>query len=510
MNCAQVKEQLVDFLYEEMPAEARASFAEHLRGCPGCSADLASYKKTLGQARAALGGPLSQEPPARVHLAVLAAAQAAAAKPAPAKRSARTDEPGFFARLLRTPWLLPAFGAASIATAVFLVRVLKNPEVIPGQQARSIDERALVAPEPAAPSPTASAATEDRGVAGNKPEEGASTGVGAASRAKAHGVRAAAKATAPVPEPAGTPILVKKKSLDGDSLSGLGRGDSSSRGAGRRFAEPPPPPPAKATGGKSIDDLLGSFADARKARQPEVQAAEKSADKKAPALSLDQFAPAGGRDRISKITSKQISPKDEFAEPPPPSAAPPPPKSAQPSFASNFASPPPAPGAAPTYPPEEAATPAPKVAHAKPKADGYTAAGAASPAPAMASAPPSPPVPPARSARAEVVSDEASKDSEYEEASLAKGKAGKRPSDTGLTFEESVKKAERLYASQDWNAAAEAYRDLLRRFPSHKDASKWRDRMNQSLIAEQESRKVKTQKAAKATSVDDVLEDGKR
>jgi anti-sigma factor RsiW len=47
MNCAQVKEHLIDFLYEEMPTEARASFAEHLRDCPARSADLASYKKTL-------------------------------------------------------------------------------------------------------------------------------------------------------------------------------------------------------------------------------------------------------------------------------------------------------------------------------------------------------------------------------------------------------------------------------------------------------------------------------
>ena len=33
MNCAQIKEQLVDYLYEELPPKARESFTEHLQGC---------------------------------------------------------------------------------------------------------------------------------------------------------------------------------------------------------------------------------------------------------------------------------------------------------------------------------------------------------------------------------------------------------------------------------------------------------------------------------------------
>jgi hypothetical protein len=461
MNCAQVKEQLVDFLYEEMPAEARASFAEHLRGCPGCSADLASYKRTLGQARAALGGPLAQEPPARVHLAVLAAAKAAAASSTPAKKSARAEDPGFFTRLMRTPWLLPAFGAAGIATAVFLVRVLKNPEVIPGQQARSIDERALVAPEPMAPSPTVSAPDENRALAGNKLGEAAENTGRSPSRTKASGGKGAAKTadTAPAPEPAAPARINMKKKLDNDALDGLSlSGAGPASGAGRRFAEPPPTPSAQGAREKDLDDLLNSATEERKARQPEAQVAEKPADKKAPTLSLDQFAPAGGRDRVRKITSKQIYPKGEFADPPPPSAAPPTPKSAQRTYASDFAAPPSSPAA---------------------------------PASAAALPTPSPPSPQAKRARAEMVSDES--ESGYEGA--AQGKAGKRSSDASPTLEESVKKADRLYASQDWNAAAAAYRDLLRRFPSHKDATKWRDRMSESSVAYQRTLEAKRKKA---------------
>jgi len=470
MNCAQVKEQLVDFLYEEMPAEARASFAEHLRDCPACTADLASYKRTLGQARAALAGPLAQEPPARVHLAVLAAAKAATASSTAAKRSARAENPGFFARLMRTPWLLPAFGAAGIATAVFLVRVLKNPEVIPGQQARSIDEHAVVtpaptAPEPMAPSPTASAPDEGRGLAGNKLGEVAGIAARSPSRAKAGAGKGAAKAaaTVPAPEPP-APAFIKKKSLDNDpldgfSLSGAGR----AAGASRRFAEPPPPPSVQGARAKDLDDLLNSATEERKARQPEAQVAEKPADKKANTLSRNEFAPAGGRDRISTSTSKQIHPRGEFTEPPPPSAAPPIHKGAQRTYASEFASPPSSPAAAPAYAPEEAA------------------------------AAPSPPAPQAKkSAHAEMVSDES--ESVYEGA--AQGKTGKRSSDASPTLEESVKKADRLYTSQDWNAAAAAYRDLLRRFPSHKDAPKWRDRMNDSNVAYQRTLEAKRKKAA--------------
>ena len=65
---------------------------------------------------------------------------------------------------------------------------------------------------------------------------------------------------------------------------------------------------------------------------------------------------------------------------------------------------------------------------------------------------------------------------------------------SGPSLDEGVRKAERLYASQDWSAAAAAYRDLLNRFPSYKDAPKWRDRMNESTAAYSRALEAKRKK----------------
>ena len=64
-----------------------------------------------------------------------------------------------------------------------------------------------------------------------------------------------------------------------------------------------------------------------------------------------------------------------------------------------------------------------------------------------------------------------------------------------LSLDDSVRKADRLFVSQDWKAAADAYRDLLRRFPSHKDVPKWWDRMNASTVAYQQTLEAKRKKA---------------
>ena len=45
----------------------------------------------------------------------------------------------------------------------------------------------------------------------------------------------------------------------------------------------------------------------------------------------------------------------------------------------------------------------------------------------------------------------------------------------GSPLADSVRKADRLFASQDWNAAADAYRELLRRFPPGHLHESWLD-----------------------------------
>lgn len=469
MNCAQIKEQLVDFLYDEMSAQARASFAEHLRGCPGCSAELSSYQKTLGHARAALDGPLAQEPPARVHLAVLAAAKVAAVQTTPAKRTPRTEEPGFFARLWRAPWLLPAFGAASIATAVFLVRVLKNPEVLPGQQARSIDERAIVAPEPTASAPAASAPVESHATAGNKLEDSAAASARAALPARTRRAKEVAQAAASEREPAAPTLVKMKKSLndplDGLSLGGAGR----SSDGGRRFAEPPPPRPASAKSVKSIDDLSGfsheSANTQRRAQTPTPPVPEKTSLGSSNEDRLDGLSGTLGEPSL-----RAPQPKSAAAQEAKPSAR----SVTRPAGAS-------AGKAAPAY--------APLPAAAKPAVNPMRDYPAESAAGAPAPSAPQPSVVRKKMNRAEEAAD---KSSDLESDSPAKDKkAGEKG---GPSLDESLRKADRLFAGQDWNAAAAAYRDLVHRFPGHKDAPKWRDRMNESNAAYQRTLEAKRKK----------------
>jgi hypothetical protein len=474
MNCAQVKEQLIDFLYGELAAAARDAFTEHLHGCPACKAEVASYQSTLGSTRAALGGPLLEEAPARVHLAVMAAAQAAAkqATPAKAKVPAARDELGFFARLWRTPWFLPAFGAASIATAVFLVRVLKNPEVLPGQRPHSIDERALVAPEPA-PSPEPTMAAQPAAAPAAAVESNTDTnldknkGSDSAGRATKHA--AAKEEMARVQAPTG---LKQRASAEMHGLGSL-KLEKPQAGAARQFAEPPPPRPATKKSSKNLDDLMGGFKDTEYA-PPRAQPLPAPGGGK-----LDRAR--GEEDRFDGQAEKAAGPaKDILLNEPAADMAKPATRSPARSAGVSAGA------AAPT----PAYAPSPAAAPAAPRMRDYPAESAAS-APA-----PSPP--PAVKRKAWVQPEEEAKgsvvvtdDDSAQETDHKKVKSGDK---IGPALDESIRKAERLYASQDWGAAAAAYRDLISRFPSHKDAPRWRDHMNESNIAYQRTLEAKRKK----------------
>ena len=111
---------------------------------------------------------------------------------------------------------------------------------------------------------------------------------------------------------------------------------------------------------------------------------------------------------------------------------------------------------------------------------------------------PAPSAPPAELRKKNWHADEEAKGSaEAPSEELAQDKTdkkAKRPEQPAPSLDESVRKAERLYASQDWNAAAAAYRELLNRFPGHKDAPRWRDRMNESNAAYQRALEAKRKK----------------
>jgi anti-sigma factor RsiW len=482
MNCAQVKERLIDFLYDELPPDARAAFAEHLSGCSACKAEVASYQQTLGSARVALAGPLNEEPPARVHLAVIEAAKAAGKQTAAAKAkpTAPRDELGFFARLWRTPWFLPAFGAASVATVVFLVRVLKNPEVLPGQHPHSIEERAAASPEPAAP-PAAVLAPKPAAIPEAEAKAKADSDHGKAVRSvRGTGKRATSEVAAPTDTP--TVHAKSKKSMSDDSLSGLnlGGGPSSSGGLGR-FAEPPPPRQAGSKSNKSLDDLLG-----------DVEKKESTQYRAQPAM-----APAGGK------ADRTVSDDEEAFDGLSAAASAPAKKAPRPEPAAEMAKPTlhsvtrsagaSAAAAAPSYAPAPAAAPT-----ARRERD-YPAQPAASEA--------MPSAPPIVRHREEKQAEQAPEGSAQADSKfLAKDKVAKGESKAGSpTLDESVRKADRLYASQDWSAAAAAYRELINRFPNHRDAPKWRDRMNESNAAYVRALEAKRKK----TTSDDPLSGSK-
>lgn len=459
MNCNSVKERMVDFLYEELPTDSRAAFEAHLRDCSACKAEVASYRTTLGSARTALTGALAQEPPARVHLAVMAAAKAAARSRSAARTPSRdTREAGFFARLWRAPWLMPALGAASVATVVFLVRVLKNPEVIPGQRPAPISElaepsltREQVAPPPELHAKAGGAKSEraaaerlpsakggvdkSRGVPRDLPrtrkseEKGSAEGVSGAVRIDRDVLGSMDKATAPA---------ATKKKMDrivaSDSFDELGALQEAPP-APRRYAEPPPPRPTESA----------AAVEQRRPQPKDMRIAAK------PASNLGYTADDDFDDMQKQVAVERApapSPEPERADYRAPAAAGPLPAAAPP------------PKAAPASPAKRSMEKRAKLA-----AEGE-----------------------ATYAAAPVVREESSDEEE--------AKVEARPS-----LAEALRRADRLFVQRNWSAAAEAYRELLRRYPDHGDAAKWRSRIDQALLAASEENEA-ARKAAKAKAAE--------
>jgi anti-sigma factor RsiW len=76
MTCRELVEFLMDYLAEELPADERRRFDEHLADCPDCVAYLTSYKETVRLGRAVckeLQDAVPAEVPEELVQAVLAA-----------------------------------------------------------------------------------------------------------------------------------------------------------------------------------------------------------------------------------------------------------------------------------------------------------------------------------------------------------------------------------------------------------------------------------------------------
>ena len=125
-NCEDVSAQMMELLYGELPADARASVDAHVAGCARCRSELEGFEKTRAVARRGL----DEAPPARARAAIMQAAAAhLAAQARPAARKPAAPEHVSFWDRVRARWAFPTLATVG-AVAVFLIanRVFLNPE----------------------------------------------------------------------------------------------------------------------------------------------------------------------------------------------------------------------------------------------------------------------------------------------------------------------------------------------------------------------------------------------
>ena len=124
-----IEERLIDFLYGELDAEARAAFDAHVTACDACRSEVRAFEQTRAVARAAVRAPLEEPVPAAVRARVMdAAARATVARgisgdaPAPNVAGPRTRVVGRWFAWLRAHWALPMFATVAGICALLLVR----------------------------------------------------------------------------------------------------------------------------------------------------------------------------------------------------------------------------------------------------------------------------------------------------------------------------------------------------------------------------------------------------
>ena len=470
MKCSDVSSLLVDFLYEEMPAAERRDFLAHVDGCPACSAEVKAMSSTLGHARAALRGPLDEAPPTRVRARVLAAAQAAAAATVPdsAKpRVSRAPAPeGFFARLWKTPWLVPALGAASVATAVFLVKVIKNPPVLP-------EQRSAVTEMPAQPAAAPRPETErERAVAPTGPALGVQ-GLGIRARESTAGIERRSHAGPKITSEAAAgklraalsardSLAMPKRLLDNDPLAGVAREDQAQAPAGEATAPK--------GSGRAIPPGH-AFANAKAGHAPAAAMHAEKDEANLNAVSRPQSQPRKG------LVAEGADSSGRWAEPPPPRPAQAPVAAAPAPVASVAAS------APAELPPAKKAK---AVADLEQRSDHAVGMPIASSAERAKSQEPVRTAPSGYAAQAEASADK------------------KTPSESkqAMSFEERVRKAEKLFAEKKWAEAAAAFRALLAQAPADPAAKTWRERVAAADLAQEQARAAR----AKKTTSDDAVD----
>ncbi|MGC9982130.1 MAG: zf-HC2 domain-containing protein [Polyangia bacterium] len=472
MKCSEISSLLVDSLYEEMPAEQRREFLAHVDGCASCSAEVKAMSSTLGHARAALRGPLAEDPPARVRARVLEAARAAVNAKAAERLKPRTSRApqaeGFFARLWKTPWLVPALGAAGVATAVFLVKVIKNPQVIPEPKPAVTEaftpptaepkESRQARPQPEAEGAPTATAPAEQGLAGLTKRPTA--GMERESQAESKRASTADKLrTAP---PTRSSPATSRRQPSNDLLAGV------------QWEAQPRTPVGEATASKG----------GGKASTPSRAAADAIAKpESAPALRADKDE-ASLDEPLRPLPQGRKTPVAEGAGSSGRWAQPPPPRAAEAPLAAA-----PTPVAAAEAP--AATKPAP-VEKAAAIADLEDRAGNSVAKESTRSATPAKTLAPVRAASAGPAA----------QAETPADKKKVHASKETISFEERVRKAEKLFAEKKWAEAAAAFRALLAQAPSNPAAKTWRERVAAAESAQEQDRTLK----AKTKTSNDALD----
>jgi anti-sigma factor RsiW len=447
MTCAEASDRILDRVYGELAESERAAFEAHLAACDGCRGELETMERTRRTARLALDGPLSEPAPERVRREVLAAAELAVRQrgmvPAaaaagvssvlrsggPKGRASQADPTGGWWGWLRRPWVLPAFATVSLLAIFFIAR----PAIIDGPK------QVLEAPlDRAAP--------------------------------------AATPASAPVPAP--EPLLAVPPGAPAATgelkgAGGLGQLDEDK-------SDQAPPADGRARAGladrvRGDDDLARP---ARSRRSAERLQAERSLARapapRAPAAA-NRYAqpppqakpgqprmvvrPALDEERVDELPkAEQQAPIAAAAEPPPP-----PPAARAEADSARF----------------QLESRAKKMA---PRAGadlalGFEAEGKSAGAGAGARARQAgPPAPPAAAAPAAPAAMPAEAEAVASAAAPAKERAASLEPLPVI-----LERADRAFTEGRWQVAADAYRDLLRRFASDARAREWTRRRDVSL-----------------------------
>lgn len=490
MTHEQIDEQMVDFLYGELPANARAAFEAHVAGCERCRREVESF----GRVRAVAHTLLDEAPPARAHDAILRAArEAAAAAPASAAvgiaasgaasakkadtASAKRAEPARASlwEWLRARWAFPTLAAVG-ALAVLLLgsRLFLNPDTV-----RSIDGRVAVSEPVAGPTatstPVPAPATTAPSV--NAPKAASDEAVGSL---EAPAPAEAPARAAPVHRKA---VAEEKKSRSNDARHAVvspAGGAGSPRGAASAKDDPlagliGPGPRAPAKKADSFDDELDRIASGGPPRDkapatgggtayaPPPPAAEKpmanlssrSVKKKKTASSdTEELEERSLRGKEEALNAEPLEGGGRaYAQPPPPAAAPAPryPEAPAPRVVAGSES-------ASAEKSADLAESPPKREQRAPRAQ----AGKAEPAPAAPE--PAPAAAPVAATRARHRGEEADLDEQVAQETL-------------------LQRADRLFTQGRWAEAAIAYRDLLRLQPNSPSADRWRRRLSAARAA---------------------------